>query len=591
MRLKVSHFLALVVVTSLSIGLLAGPADARSHRMSAKQKAHVRAKLRKQVKKNPKVVQRKSFLKQASLVNFTLPVTLRLRGTAPVGPVNGNYCPSPATTVPCVGSNPNAASIDLGSSLGQRQIGLGGSLSGNIRFHDSYDGGALGNVDLELKPSANHKLTTTSIPLLWNTQVSTGRYDANDLAFGDQTGASGCSDWKSGGNLTAIPTYGGNGTSVAFGAGSLQFAQGVLNSGAGLPGYPYFHDGAAATAGDPNGFLQIKPGVDVINNVTTGSTPGNNNIVGPTANPFPAGVNPDYTSGNLPPNTYQPTAQDTVLRTNALSLDIAGPGTSVAQDNPNGNGPSGSQDIVIGKSGGQANLFGNIPGKSTGIDITASFSTPINSIIRMVDQDSFHTKLISGGNWPAGVFNCAQVWTGSVQNYIPGVHLTGSLKIAPGLTYDGHLRIAKATVSTPSVGGTPDVARFAVAACLAPESNYKDAYGTLPNQTDQNHPRIPDPGTGLASAGTNPPTPGGAALTSILSEPLNPDAPRGAPSDACNTAETDLVRFSALTTTVPFLAPAVPADGYNTTADGSKVSVAADLNVQNVAVDVLIGDV
>jgi hypothetical protein len=42
---------------------------------------------------------------------------------------------------------------------------------------------------------------------------------------------------------------------------------------------------------------------------------------------------------------------------------------------------------------------------------------------------------------------------------------------------------------------------------------------------------------------------------------------------------------------VPLLAPSVPADGYNTNADGSKVSVGADLNVGNVSVDILIGDV
>jgi hypothetical protein len=42
---------------------------------------------------------------------------------------------------------------------------------------------------------------------------------------------------------------------------------------------------------------------------------------------------------------------------------------------------------------------------------------------------------------------------------------------------------------------------------------------------------------------------------------------------------------------VQSLAPAVPADGYTTTNSGSAVSVAADLNVQNVSLDVLVGDV
>jgi hypothetical protein len=79
MRLKVSHFLALVVVTALSVGLLAGPASAKTHRLSAKQKSAIRAQLRKAIKKNPRLINRRSFVKKASLVDFKLPVTIRLR--------------------------------------------------------------------------------------------------------------------------------------------------------------------------------------------------------------------------------------------------------------------------------------------------------------------------------------------------------------------------------------------------------------------------------------------------------------------------------------------------------------------------------
>ena len=113
MRLKVSHFLALVVVAALSVGLLAGPASAKTQRLSAKQKAAIRHQLKRAVKKNPRVVMRKSFLKRASLVNFTLPVTIKLRGAGPT-----------STT-----TNPNYATIDLGPSLGTREIDLGGSLA------------------------------------------------------------------------------------------------------------------------------------------------------------------------------------------------------------------------------------------------------------------------------------------------------------------------------------------------------------------------------------------------------------------------------------------------------------------------------
>src|SRR6188472_3694754 len=152
-RRNVSHFLALVVITALSIGLAAGPASARTHRLSAKQKAHIRAQLRKQVKKNPKVIRSRSFLKKASLVNFKLPVTIRLRDSSSA-------------------ANPNNANIDLGASLGQREIDLGGKLAAEIVFHDSFDGGALGNVDINILPSATKSLTSTSVPLLWNSDVS-----------------------------------------------------------------------------------------------------------------------------------------------------------------------------------------------------------------------------------------------------------------------------------------------------------------------------------------------------------------------------------------------------------------------------------
>ena len=636
MRLKVSHLLALAVVAALAVGLVAEPAMARpakaqkTHRLSAKQKRHIRAQLRKQVKKNPAVVKRRAFLKKAALVNFNLPVTIRLRGvpSSPSSPntTNGNYCYDNANQVPfntsCTaynGSNPNIANINLGPSLGQRQVSLGGALSGNIVFHDSYDGGALGNVDLELKPDTNstgpdHTLKTTSIPLLWNNQVSIGRFDANDLGLLDNPPAngnsgygvspqpSGCSDFKTGGNdLGPSGQNGFSGYNVAsttfdsfspYGTGYVTFARGFkpLSSpptNTGLIGYPYFQSAAAVLAGSPNGYLGIKPGVDGINQLSAGDYPGSNTVLGPTPNPFPTGT---------APGGFTPTVQDTVLRTNALSLNIAGAGQSVKQSSPESNTPNhptGSQDIVIGKSGGQANLFGNIPGKGYGIDITASFATKISSIIRVVDQDSFHHPLITGEHWPAGVFNCAQVWTGYVQNYIPGVRLQGSLKIAPGLTSDGHLRIAKATVSSPS--GNP--ARFAVAACLAPQANYKDngsnGQGGVGTDSDRysdylSNPSgggllIPDPGTGTGL---------GAHLGFENEQPLDPSHARPAPPDECNQKQTGLLRYSAVAPAqVPTLTGGVVTDGYDSTDSGDMVSVAADLNVQNVSVDVLIGDV
>ena len=71
----------------------------------------------------------------------------------------------------------------------------------------------------------------------------------------------------------------------------------------------------------------------------------------------------------------------------------------------------------------------------------------------------------------SSIFNCRQIWTGYLNNYIPDVRLKGDLKIAPGLTSDGHLRIAKATVNSTGI----DDARFAVAACLFPHTTVRAA--------------------------------------------------------------------------------------------------------------------
>jgi hypothetical protein len=228
---------------------------------------------------------------------------------------------------------------------------------------------------------------------------------------------------------------------------------------------------------------------------------------------------------------------------------------------------------VLGKSGGQANLFGNIPGKAYGIDVTVNLATRINSILRVVDQDSFGSPLFSGAEYPAGIFNCRQIWSGGIQNYIPSVRLAGNLKIAPAITSDGKLRIAKATVSSLPNSET----RFAVAACLVP---YSGVDTELLN-SDTVTSAIPAAGTYVTAA---------IPADSLL--PADPTIARSAPAANCNDAPTALVRDGGLgAAQVQSLAPAVPADGYSTTNSGSVVSVGADLSVGNVSLDVLVGDV
>ena len=535
LRRKVSHLLALVVIAALAFGIVASPASAK---MSAKQKAQVRAKLKKQVKKNPAVIKRKSFIRKAALVNFRLPITVRLRdGDKPITP----------SVKESSTANPNQATIDLGASLGQREINLGGQLAGEIVFHDSFDGGALGNVDLDLRPGPK-ALTSTSIPLLWNTNVTAAgtRWDANALhALGvpESLAPAGCSNFT--------------------GNSALTFGAPFLNSGAGFSlGYPYY----GSPADYPNtigGFLPQKPGVDSIDALQASKEPGNHNALGGMANPFPVGTSP--LSG-------APNVQDTVLRTGALNLEIATPGTTVAGFVPN-NGPSGdpiqnSQNIVIGKSGGQANLFGNIPGKSYGIDVTVSLATKINSIFRIMDQDTWG-PLFTGANYPAGVFGCRQVWSGQVQNYIPGVRLQGNLKISPAITHDGKLRIAKATLAS----GGMEKANVALAACLVPYA------GVAAEQLSSD------------TANSTIPAPGGFPVADGAL-PADVFTARPAPTAACNSTPTELVNDSGLTPdSVNPLTNASTSNGYTVAQDGSKAVVSGLLNVNNVSADILIGDV
>src|SRR3954463_405553 len=77
LRSSLWRYLGLLAVAALAVGVMAGPASAK--KLSAKQRVAISKQLRKQVKKNPGVVNKKSFIKRASLVNFKLPVTIRLR--------------------------------------------------------------------------------------------------------------------------------------------------------------------------------------------------------------------------------------------------------------------------------------------------------------------------------------------------------------------------------------------------------------------------------------------------------------------------------------------------------------------------------
>jgi hypothetical protein len=504
------RYLGLLAVAALAVGVLAGPASAK--KLSAKQRAAVRTQLRKEIKKNPKAISRKSFVKRASLVDFTLPVTIKLRGATAAG-------------------NPNQANIDLGASLGKRTLNLGGSLAAQIQFHDSYDGGALGNVDLKILPSASKTLTSTSLPLLWNKQVSDPSTNWNSSLIGAAN--EGCGDFS-------------NGAVAASSNGGVANSLGFPNSAA--PGVPIYPDFPTALAhGAPTGFLPEFPGVDGLDKLAASGVPGNDNV-GANPTPFPSGTVQNAAPGS---GDYNPGYKDAVLRTGALRLSVANSG--IVTDS----GVDNTQNITIGQSGGQANLFGNIPGKAYGIDVTVSLATKINSILRSVAPDPY--PLVTGSNYPGAAFTCRQAWSGTVQNYIPGVKLKGSLHISPAITAGG-LRIAKASLS--SLG---DPAHIGLAACLSPEAPYA---------ADSSNPAATVP------AGT------GAVDTDPSHRPIDESTARTAPGDKCDTVQSQQV------TAAGYSGIANPSDpAYTTTSDGSKVSVAGDISVQDIEADIMVGDV
>jgi lysophospholipase L1-like esterase len=506
--MRLGHRWVALLVVALCVGLV-GPvagASASVHKkthMSAKAKRVARARLLRAIKKNPRLVSNRSFVKKASLVNFKLPVTIRLRNSS-------------------VATNPNVANLDLGASLGKRTLGLGGSLAGEIVFHDSYDGGALGNVDITLNPGPK-TLTTTSLPLLWNTDVTApGTSIAPTFQLG--AGAAGCNDFHG-----ATPVTIAGHQTVPF--WNLQAA----------------FDSSAA----PDGYVPDTPGVDDPARLVASAAVGSDDNLGGNPQPFP------YTGQSTPGGfTQPPSPGDSVLRTAPLALGIAPAGTEVNQSDGSANGPQGSQNVVLGKSGGQANLFGNIPGKGTGIDITVNLGTRINSILRSVDPE--FVPLITGNHWPTTWSDCRQAYTGAVQNYITGVHLKGSLHISPAITPDGHLRIAKATLTS------ADPARVALAACLYPYSLY----------TAENN-----------NSDTQSQTVGSYTTGGQL--PTNEFVARKAPTNVdCASPATKLV------TDAPTLGltAANAANGYTTSVDGSRVSVSGDITT-SVSADVLIGDV
>ena len=205
-------------------------------------------------------------------------------------------------------------------------------------------------------------------------------------------------------------------------------------------------------------------------------------------------------------------------------------------------------------------------------------------------------RSLAGSQYPAGIFNCRQIWSGAVQNYIPGVRLTGNLRISPAITKDGKLRIAKATVST----SQPD--HVALSACLMPYTPYSnDNAGRLPDHRLAPVARARRPRSRRtlrqSAVRRRSLTTGAVRLLPYNSNQLpvniaNTTAARKAtPSDvACNATPQPIIRDSSLYGSVEPMVAASAANGYTTTASGAQATVAGDITVNALKVDVLIGD-
>src|SRR2546423_381318 len=226
--------LSLLLVVALLVSAFTADASARHY--SKAQKSRIGKKLMHDLKRSHgRVLAKRWFLKKASAVDWTLPVTIRLlpatnqagarqnnaqtnvsvayvSGTAlTVGSTAGFkvnqsifvFAPgSPedsatVTAIPnsttltlnaglagghgigdVVSSIPggaNQATLDLGPSLGVRSIGLGGYVPAEINFNDAFDGGQLGDVRLNIPGNSTRPsaVTTTSVPLLANPNATT----------------------------------------------------------------------------------------------------------------------------------------------------------------------------------------------------------------------------------------------------------------------------------------------------------------------------------------------------------------------------------------------------------------------------------
>ena len=286
LRRRVLRVVALATAVAMVFGAFAGSASAK--KISKGKKAAITKQLRKSIKKNPGVIRSKSFLRKAGLVDFKLPVTIRIRGNCPTGALGYASCPTGKVNTGLNERSVYTVSVDLGASLGQRAVSVGGSLAAEVTFHDTFDGGALGNVSVEILPSNTKRISTNSVPLLWNPDVDSlsSRIDANFARAAITSGSSagplltahgwenktqGCQDFRNDRAGATHTPSGAIGDPSSYSALWYGTPLSALPTG-GLPGFPVTDPAGPGGTANPSYFLPISPGVDTMTNLTYGPT-------------------------------------------------------------------------------------------------------------------------------------------------------------------------------------------------------------------------------------------------------------------------------------------------------------------------------
>jgi len=337
--------------------------------------------------------------------------------------------------------------------------------------------------------------------------------------------------------------------------------------------------------------LQVASGTATVPGDDTGGSTGVKTYpIGPSggrANLFGASVNGLSNGNSVDVTVNLSTDINTISRQvdGTFPEEIGGSNAATVSTVVGSSYTGGTSLIVASTTGlaaGQAiKVSGSVSGSPTDIGIVAS-TTGANlvTLVAALPHNHFVGDSVSNTNELNGNINaasyCRQAWSGKVTNYLTGIHLTGSLKIAPAITADGYLRIAHTHLTTP----TGKAAKIAVAACLAPYQLYMKGNGASA-----------DTFSGFStSAPIGPNLLGGAIYNPlvVLFGSSTGNSGSAAPTADCNSSSPVLNRppFSVLPV------PGGTGSGLQKLlSSGAAVGVSGDLSVTNLNAEVLVGNV